>query len=91
MVCQLTEGLLNLPVEVTPPTLAPTYSYVCIFLITPIILVCCFNKVPQTGWLRTREKNYLAVLGTRSLTSKRQQAYAPSKGAKEGHLGGSDS
>lgn len=46
----------------------------------------CYNKVPQTGWLKTTEIHSLTVLEGENLESRCWQGHIPSKGPKEGNF-----
>lgn len=44
----------------------------CLILITTVAFLClftCFNRIPQTGWLKNNRNLFLTILGAGSLRS----------------------
>ena len=66
-----------------PPRKCPLSTFL-VSVSVPYVLVsyCCYNKWPQTGWLKTTKMYSPTGRKARSLKSKCQQGHAPSKVSK---------
>ena len=45
--------------------------------------MCCYDKLPQTRWLKTKEMCFLTVMESISPKLRCWQGYSPSEGSKE--------
>ena len=68
------------------PTRQSSRSLIKIINTADVVLISLafYNKVPQTGWLKTTEVYFLTVVDARSLKSNCWQGHAPSKPARGG-------